>query len=81
MPPRPAADWRRRVQSQLVSASPYVVNVRDLVHRPGEMRERTLDFAVPEKLGEPGYITEEQAQAVSSELAVLGGRLYGLSRR
>jgi len=35
-----------------VSASPYVVNVRDLVHRPGEMRERTLDFAVPEKLGE-----------------------------
>lgn len=35
-----------------MSASPYVVNVRDLVHRPGEMRERTLDFAVPEKLGE-----------------------------
>jgi uncharacterized protein len=41
-----------RVESQIVSASPYVVNVRDLVHRPGEMRERTLDFAVPEKLGE-----------------------------
>ena len=34
------------------AASPYVVNVRDLVHRPGEMRERELDFAVPEKLGE-----------------------------
>lgn len=32
--------------------SPYVVNVRDLVHRPGEMRERELEFAVPEKLGE-----------------------------
>ena len=28
------------------------MNVRDLVHRPGEMRERVLDFAVPEKLGE-----------------------------
>lgn len=35
-----------------MSASPYVVNVRDLVHRPGEMRERTLEFAAPEKLGE-----------------------------
>ena len=35
-----------------MSASPYVVNVRDLVHRPGEMRERVLDFAAPEKLGE-----------------------------
>lgn len=32
--------------------SPYVVNVRDLVHRPGEMRERDLDLVVPEKLGE-----------------------------
>lgn len=32
--------------------SPYLVNVRDLVHRPGEMRERELDFAAPEKLGE-----------------------------
>ncbi len=35
-----------------MSVSPYVVNVRDLMHRPGEMRERELDFAVPEKLGE-----------------------------
>lgn len=32
--------------------SPYVVNVRDLVHRPGELRERELDLVVPEKLGE-----------------------------
>jgi uncharacterized protein len=28
------------------------VNVVDLVHRPGEMRERDLEFAAPEKLGE-----------------------------
>lgn len=28
-----------------------------------------------------GYITEQQAQAVASNLAQLGGRLYGLSRR
>jgi len=48
-------DARRdgRVNSLLVSSpSPYVVNVRDLVHRPGEMRERELDFGAPEKLGE-----------------------------
>ena len=42
-----------RLSSSDVSApTPYVVNVRDLVHRPGEMRERDLDFAVPERLGE-----------------------------
>lgn len=42
-----------RVNSPDVSAaSPYVVNVRDLVHRPGEMRERDLSFDAPEKLGE-----------------------------
>src|SRR5690606_19005969 len=41
------------LDSPIVSTpSPYVVNVHDLVHRPGEMRERELDFAVPEKLGE-----------------------------
>lgn len=44
---------RRRVQSLPVSApSPFVQNVRDLVHRPGELRERVLEFEAPEKLGE-----------------------------
>lgn len=33
-------------------SSPYVINVRDLVHRPGEMREREIDLDAPEKLGE-----------------------------
>ena len=42
-----------------MSASPYVVNVRDLVHRPGEMRERELDIAVPEKLGEGAAAVRE----------------------
>jgi uncharacterized protein len=32
--------------------TPYTVNVRDLIHRPGEMREATLDIPVTEKLGE-----------------------------
>ncbi|MBL5973149.1 MAG: DUF177 domain-containing protein [Candidatus Leucobacter sulfamidivorax] len=30
----------------------YEENVRDLVNRPGEMRERSRSFAVPETLGE-----------------------------
>ncbi|GAA3595007.1 YceD family protein [Klugiella xanthotipulae] len=29
----------------------YSENVRDLIHRPGEMRERDREFAVPEELG------------------------------
>jgi uncharacterized protein len=32
--------------------SPYSVLVRDLIHRPGEQRETSLDLTVPEKLGE-----------------------------
>lgn len=34
------------------AATPFVLNVRDLVHRPGEMRERVLEFDAPEKFGE-----------------------------
>ena len=32
--------------------TPYLVNVRDLVHRPGEQRVRDLTISVPERLGE-----------------------------
>ncbi len=32
-------------------SNPYRVTVRDLMHRPGEMREKRLTFAVPEQLG------------------------------
>ena len=52
--------------------SPYVVNVRDLVHRPGEMRERELDFGVPDKLGEGA------ASVAAGEQLHLGLRLEGL---
>ena len=31
--------------------TPYTVDVYDLMHRPGEMRERMLDLAVPEEFG------------------------------
>lgn len=60
------------VSSHLVSASPYVVNVRDLVHRPGEMREREIEFAVPEKLGEGA------ASVAAGENIHLDLRLEGL---
>jgi len=33
------------------TTNPFDVDVRDLMHRPGEMRERTLDFALPEQFG------------------------------
>lgn len=42
-----------RVQSLPVSApSPFLVPVRDLVRRPGEMRDRDLVIPLPEKWGE-----------------------------
>ena len=32
--------------------TPYTVNVRDLIHKPGEMREHSLDIVTKDKLGE-----------------------------
>lgn len=34
-----------------VTKTPYTVDVYDLMHRPGEMRERTLEVTVPEGFG------------------------------
>ena len=45
---------RSSVESSLVShftLTPYTIPVFDLMHRPGEMREKSLDFAVPEGFG------------------------------
>jgi uncharacterized protein len=36
----------------VTAKNPYLVNVRDLVHHAGELRERHLNFESPEKLGE-----------------------------
>jgi uncharacterized protein len=44
------------------ATSPYRVNVRDLVHRPGEMREKSLSLAVPEQLGAAAMVVREGAQ-------------------
>ena len=32
--------------------SPFVLAVHDVIHRPGELRERELDFSAPEQFGE-----------------------------
>jgi uncharacterized protein len=34
-----------------INENPYAVLVRDLIHRPGEMREHELDVVVPESFG------------------------------
>jgi uncharacterized protein len=34
-----------------ITATPYTVPVYDLMHRPGEMREKQLDIAVPDGFG------------------------------
>ena len=36
----------------MTAPNPYLLNVRDLVRNPGELRERRLDFPAPEHLGE-----------------------------
>ncbi|WP_262406210.1 DUF177 domain-containing protein [Protaetiibacter sp. SSC-01] len=39
--------------------NPYLVPVHDLMHRPGEMRERVLEFDAPERLGEAVAFVKE----------------------
>jgi len=41
------------------ATSPFDLNVRDLVHRPGEMRERTLDLAAPDQFGAGAAVVKE----------------------
>jgi uncharacterized protein len=54
----------------LVSASvrnPYSINVRDLLHRPGEMHEESLAIDSPEKLGE-GLISVAAGTAIDLDV-------------
>jgi uncharacterized protein len=41
------------------ATNPLDLNVRDLVHRPGEMRERTLEVPAPEQLGAGAAVVAE----------------------
>jgi uncharacterized protein len=45
--------------------NPFRVNVRDIMHRPGEMRELELDVPAPEQLGEGMAVVRQ-----GSELAL-----------
>lgn len=47
--------------------TPYTVNVYDLMHRPGEMRESQLRLAVPEKLGE-GLVSIPAGETINADL-------------
>ncbi len=53
------------------AASPFVIPVRDLSHRPGEMRERDLVVALPEKWGE-GTASVAAGTEVEIELRLEG---------
>lgn len=47
--------------------NPYLQNVRDLVRDPGGVRERELDFAAPEHLGE-GLVAVQQGAELAIDL-------------
>jgi len=49
------------------TVSPYRVNVRDLVNRPGDMREQHLDVRSPESLGE-GLVAVREGAEVSVDV-------------
>ena len=51
--------------------SPFDLNVRDLVHRPGEMRERTLDVPAPEQYG-AGAATVKEGTSLEIDLKLEG---------
>ena len=42
--------------------TPFTADVRDLMHRPGEMRERQLDFAAPEQFGEGAAVVAQGSE-------------------
>ncbi|MCU1443939.1 MAG: hypothetical protein JWQ59_2089 [Cryobacterium sp.] len=52
------AEWRgdrERVELRIVTKfrkTPYTIDVRDLINRPGTMREQDLELVVPEDLGQ-----------------------------
>jgi len=53
------------------ATSPFDLNVRDLVHRPGEMRERTLDVPAPEQYG-VGAATVKEGAPLQIDLKLEG---------
>ena len=59
-----------RVQLNTVDKAkhtPFTVSVWDLMHRPGELRERKLEIVVPERLGE-GLVAVQVGSTLEAEL-------------
>lgn len=50
-----------------VQQSPFSVNVRDLVNRPGEMREHRFDLPAPEQYGE-GLVAVREGSEVALDV-------------
>ncbi|MGN8050831.1 YceD family protein [Curtobacterium sp. 22159] len=51
--------------------SPYALRVRDLAHRPGEMREHSLDITVPDAMG-AGVIAVREGATMHLDLRLEG---------
>ncbi|MFJ4219036.1 YceD family protein [Curtobacterium luteum] len=51
--------------------SPYALRVRDLAHRPGEMREHSLDVEVPDAMG-AGVIAVRQGAPMHLDVRLEG---------
>ncbi|MBT1678299.1 DUF177 domain-containing protein [Curtobacterium flaccumfaciens] len=51
--------------------SPYALRVRDLAHRPGEMREHSLDIEVPDAMG-AGLIAVRQGAELRIDVRLEG---------
>jgi uncharacterized protein len=47
--------------------TPYTIDVRDLINRPGTLREQSIDIAVPEDLGE-GLVAVKAGSTMEAEL-------------
>lgn len=47
--------------------TPYTIDVRDLINRPGTMRESHYELVVPEKLGE-GLVAVQQGSILDTEV-------------
>jgi uncharacterized protein len=50
-----------------IQHSPFRVNVRDLINRPGEMRELRLDLAAPDTMGE-GLVAVREGSEIAIDL-------------
>jgi uncharacterized protein len=47
--------------------TPYTIDVRDLINRPGTMREKSYEMVVPEKLGE-GLVAVQAGSTLDTEV-------------